>query len=59
MARRDRGFQKEIPMKKAGLFLALALLAGGALAQLSWVGDSYVYNEELDKIGRASCRERV
>ena len=41
-------------MKKAGLFLAIALLAGGALAQLTWVGDSYVYNEELDTWYRAS-----
>ena len=41
-------------MKKAGLFLAIALAAGGALAQLAWVGDSYVYNEELDTWYRAS-----
>ena len=41
-------------MKKAGLFLAIAMLAGGALAQLSWVGDSYVYNDELDTWFRAS-----
>ena len=41
-------------MKKAGWFLAIALAAGGALAQLSWVGDSYLYNEELDTWYRAS-----
>ena len=35
-------------MKKACLFLAIALAAGGAWAQLSWVGDSYLYSEELD-----------
>jgi hypothetical protein len=41
-------------MKKAFAFLAIALAAGGALAQLSWVGDSYIYNEELDTWYRAS-----
>ena len=41
-------------MKKACLFLAIALAAGGAWAQLSWVGDSYLYSEELDTWYRAS-----
>ena len=41
-------------MKKAWLFLAIVLAAGGPTAQLTWVGDSYLYSEELDTWYRAS-----
>ncbi|NLB66231.1 MAG: PEP-CTERM sorting domain-containing protein [Lentisphaerae bacterium] len=41
-------------MKKLVLFLVLAMVAGGAWAQLAWVGNSYLYNVESDTWFRGS-----
>ena len=46
-------------MKKILAFALVAMVAGAAMAQLSWVGNSYIYNEELDTWYRASGPENA